>query len=198
MLTRYFMSFTFAAIITFSLFYAMQILISQGDIALQKSEERIVINLSPVREPEDIVKRERKPEELIIDEMPTVEFQTTGGSFSNPIIVDDGVSIPAPTKANVNTNFAIAEGDVQPIIRVVPQYPRPMLERGIEGYVRLSFTVTKLGTTSNVSVIEASHRGFERNAVRAVEKFKYKPRVVDGEAVPVKGMTTTLEFNLEK
>lgn len=198
MLTRYFISFNFAAIITFGFFYTMQILISQNEIELQKSDERIVIVLDEIRDPEPLVKREPKPEEIIIDELPKVEFQETGKSFSNPIVVDDGTSIPIPTRTSINNNFAIVEGDAQPIIRVVPQYPRSMLEKGIEGYVKVIFTVTELGATENVSVVESSHRGFERNAIRAAEKFKYKPRVVDGEAVPVKGMTTTLEFNLEK
>ncbi|MDG1021161.1 MAG: TonB family protein [Emcibacteraceae bacterium] len=51
------------------------------------------------------------------------------------------------------------------------------------------FTVTANGNVNDVKVIVSSHSGFERNAVRAAEKFKYKPKVVDGIAVEVNGVT---------
>ena len=60
------------------------------------------------------------------------------------------------------------------------------------------FTVTANGNVNDVKVIVSSHSGFERNAVRAAEKFKYKPKVVDGIAVEVNGVTNWIEFNLEK
>lgn len=60
------------------------------------------------------------------------------------------------------------------------------------------FTVTAVGNVTDVKVIESSHPGFEGNAVRAAEKFKYKPKVVNGIAVEVKGVTNRIEFNLEK
>jgi periplasmic protein TonB len=68
---------------------------------------------------------------------------------------------------------------------------------GIEGYVLLQFTIDELGRVVNPSGIEAQPRGvFDGAGLKAVERFKYKPRVVDGRAVPVTGVQHLLTFNL--
>lgn len=198
MLTRYFISFNFAAIITFGFFYAMQALISQGEVELNKADERIVIRLSPVRDPVETVKRDRIPEKPIIEEAPKVVILQPSGRGANPQVPISVAKIPIVPKKTDHTNFTIIEGVEQPIFRVAPQYPTRLLENGTEGYVRVMFTVTAVGNVTDVKVIESSHPGFERNAVRAAEKFKYKPKVVNGIAVEVKGVTNRIEFNLEK
>ncbi|HPF45681.1 MAG TPA: energy transducer TonB, partial [Emcibacteraceae bacterium] len=76
-------------------------------------------------------------------------------------------------------------------------YPPRAAENGIEGYCTVEFTVTAQGTTSNVIAIESSHAMFERPAIKAAEKYKYKPRVVDGEPIPVTGVRVRIEFQLD-
>jgi protein TonB len=76
----------------------------------------------------------------------------------------------------------IAEGDYLPIVRVAPVYPARALSRGLEGYVDMAFTVTTTGTVKDPVVVFSTSSLFERAAIRAVLKFKYKPRVVDGVA----------------
>jgi protein TonB len=39
---------------------------------------------------------------------------------------------------------------------------------------------------------------FERASVKAAEKFKYKPRVVDGEAIEVAGVQNKFTYELEQ
>ena len=76
-----------------------------------------------------------------------------------------------------------------PIVKVEPQYPQRALARGIEGYVLLSLTVTTTGSTKDPVVIEADPPGmFERAAISAALKFKYKPKVVDRVPVEVSGV----------
>jgi protein TonB len=38
---------------------------------------------------------------------------------------------------------------------------------------------------------------FERNAVKAAEKYKYKPRQVGGKAVDVEGVSILISFEVE-
>ncbi|MCH7833993.1 MAG: energy transducer TonB, partial [Proteobacteria bacterium] len=91
----------------------------------------------------------------------------------------------------------IAEGDYLPIVRVAPVYPARALSRGLEGYVDLSFTVTTTGTIRDVIVLFSTSSLFVRAATRAVLKFKYKPRVVDGVPVDVSGVKTRITFKIE-
>ena len=91
----------------------------------------------------------------------------------------------------------VAEGDYLPIVRVAPVYPARALSRGIEGYVDMGFTVTVTGSVENPMVLFSTSSLFERAATRAVLKFKYKPRVVDGIPVEVPGVKTRITFKIE-
>ena len=112
------------------------------------------------------------------------------------------VSIAPPT-VDANTDIGgpggmnIAEGDYLPIVRVAPVYPARALSRGLEGYVDMSFTVTTAGTVKDPVVMFSTSSLFERAAIRAVLKFKYKPRVVDGVPVEVPNVKTRITFQIE-
>ena len=90
-----------------------------------------------------------------------------------------------------------AEGDIIPIVRINPIYPRDAAMNGIEGWVTLEFTITETGTVKSPKVIDSKPpRIFNREAMRAILKWKFKPRVVDGVAVERRA-TQTIDFTLE-
>lgn len=77
-----------------------------------------------------------------------------------------------------------SDSSVIPLVRIQPQYPRRAAMNGTEGEVLLAFTITPTGTVRDVSVVKANPRGvFDRAAKRAILKWKFKPKVVDGKAV---------------
>lgn len=90
-----------------------------------------------------------------------------------------------------------ADGDFLPYMTVAPEYPPRQLARGVEGWVVIEFSVDELGRVVNPKVI-TSHpgNGFNRAALDAVKRYKYKPRVVNGKAVPVHGVRQRISFNL--
>ena len=90
-----------------------------------------------------------------------------------------------------------AEGDIIPIVRINPIYPREAAINGTEGWVKLEFTITETGTVKSPRVIDSQPpRIFNREAIRAILKWKFKPRVVDGVAVE-RQATQTIDFKLE-
>ncbi len=94
--------------------------------------------------------------------------------------------------------MSFSDGDYLPIVKVPADYPESALQRGIEGWVLVSFTVSKTGSVKNPTVVQAEPSGFfERAAIIAVKKFKYKPRIVGGEAVEVSGVRNRIVFRLE-
>tara|TARA_R110002074_G_scaffold182356_1_gene347209 strand:- start:70 stop:681 length:612 start_codon:yes stop_codon:yes gene_type:complete len=188
-----------AFFVTFGLFYMMQYIIASGEIILKDDEKRIRVDLGRVRKIEETMEIVRKPDEIIPEITPITDIQMTlsVSNVSNPI----NLSAEDVETANVNTGLGgtfIADGEYLPIVRVPPQYPARASEQGLEGFVILEFTVTKNGSTTKVQVVEASHRVFIRNAIRAGEKFKYKPKIVDGEAISVAGVRTQIDFKLEE
>jgi protein TonB len=90
-----------------------------------------------------------------------------------------------------------AEGDVVPVVIIRPLYPREAALAGIEGWVRLEFTITATGAVRDPRVVDAQPpRIFNREAIRALLKWKFKPRVVDGVAVQRRA-TQVIDFSLD-
>jgi TonB family protein len=90
------------------------------------------------------------------------------------------------------------DGDVIPRVRVTPDYPAGAIAKGIEGWVQVRFTVTPIGTVRD-SVVVASEPGttFDEAALRAIARWRYNPRVENGEAVERVGLQTVIRFELE-
>jgi protein TonB len=88
------------------------------------------------------------------------------------------------------------EGDIIPLQRIAPQYPRQAARDGITGSVKLEITVNPDGSVREAHVIESKPRGvFDSAAVTAVLRWRFKPKVVDGQPVAQKGVQE-VEFNL--
>lgn len=199
MLSRYFISFQLAALITFGLFFAMQSLISNDEIILSEPRERPKVIFGKVRgivEPtDDIVPP-------ILTEIPkppeTQNVPVDNGGSISPVVdtfLSDVKLISKPSKGSGGS--VITEGDFVAILMPGPKYPTDLAEKGVEGFVRVRYTVTEIGTTENVTVVSSSNRSFERSAVRAAEKFKFKPRIEDGKAILVPDVYNMIEFQLE-
>jgi len=88
--------------------------------------------------------------------------------------------------------------DVIPRVRVNPDYPPQAITRNIEGWVRVRFTVSAVGTVRD-AVVVASDPGttFDEAALKAIARWRYNPRVENGEAVERVGLETIIRFALE-
>ncbi|MEM6486411.1 MAG: energy transducer TonB, partial [Pseudomonadota bacterium] len=83
-------------------------------------------------------------------------------------------------------------------LKLQPEYPSRALSRGIEGYVDLAFDISSTGATSNIRVVDAEPEGvFERAAIRALERWKYKVPITKGVPQGQVDMMTRLRFELE-
>ena len=197
---RYAFSIVFGVVITLSLLFVMQLLIVTGKQALTEPRERHKLEFVRVKRNETLNTDDYEPEKP--PPPPETPPETPPQDLDNIDPDAPSIDIPAPT-ASADTDIGgpggmnIAEGDYLPIVRVAPVYPARALSRGLEGFVDLSFTVTTAGTVKDPVVIQSTSSLFERAATRAVLKFKYKPRVVDGVPVEVPGVKTRISFQLE-
>ena len=90
------------------------------------------------------------------------------------------------------------DGEYLPVVKVRAKYPSRAIEQGIEGSVTVEFTVTEKGIVNDPVVVESDPPGiFDRAAVNAALKFKYKPKVVDGQPIRVEGVKHKIVFELE-
>jgi protein TonB len=107
---------------------------------------------------------------------------------------------PKIDASGVKMNLTAGGSDrgVAPLVRVNPDYPRRALERGIEGWVHVRFTITAAGTVKDLVVVDAEPKGvFDEAASKAVLRWRYNPRVENGVAVERVGEQTLIRFKLE-
>ncbi len=200
MIGRYAFSIVIGTVVTMSLLFIMQLLIVSGKQALTDPRERHKLEFVRVKKNENLNLYDIIPDKP--PKPPETPPETPPQDMDNIDPNAPTIDIPRPT-ITANTDIGgpgsmnIAEGDYLPIVRVAPVYPARALSRGLEGFVDMSFTVTATGTVKDPIVLQSTSSLFERAATRAVLKFKYKPRVVDGIPVEVVGVKTRITFELE-
>ncbi len=200
-LKRALITFPLAFLVTASLIILMVALIEFSDKKID-SKKRTKLPDVFMPESEMMVNREvQKPEKPKVDEQPPPEIpqqdfdQIDADSNIGAISAPD--SMTADLDLSIGTGLSASDGEFLPIVKVAPQYPSRAASRGIEGYVILSYTVTKQGTVQNPVVIEAKPENiFNRAAIKSALRYKYKPRVIDGEPQEVHGVKTRITFKL--
>lgn len=91
-----------------------------------------------------------------------------------------------------------ADRRATPIVRIPPQYPHTATIKGIEGWVMVEFTITPGGTVADARVVDSEPKGvFDRETLRAIKRWKYQPKIVNGQAVPQYNMRELIQFVLE-
>ncbi len=187
--------------VVFTLFWIMQYLINFQEMELDPSKKLKLPDFVRIKQAEEINRREPPPEKPPEPDEPPPEPPPPSMDDVTPEAQAMAVSA-APVNTNINlssSGFGLApsDGEYLPIVKVQPVYPRRALSRGIEGYVIVEFTVTKQGTTKDIRVVESTSGMFENAAMKAASKFKYKPRVVDGQPIEVPGVQNKITFEIE-
>jgi periplasmic protein TonB len=197
--TRLITAGLFAAITTAVLIVVMFKLIDKDWEAPEERERR---KLADFKMPERDIETQydqQKPEK---PEKPEEEPDIPEPDFDAPDVSPEAVNLAQPEVSGVSgvdiASFS-SDGEYLPIVRVEPIYPTRAASRGIEGHVIVEFTVTSNGSVRDPMIIEAEPSTiFNRAAERAVLKWKFKPRVVDGVPVEVPGVQTQLTFKLDR
>jgi len=198
-LNKYIVIMTIATFITFALFVGMQNLIKNEQVSISKVTEYGPIILTyDIKEKPPTERRTIKPQPAplpqpklvakVIESNPDAGFDSTllVSNFAAPVI-----------RNKIEPNFGADGGDARPIVRVEPKYPTLAAREGIEGWVKLSFSITPSGTVNNIQVLDAEpKRMFNQAARRALAKWKYKPNIQAGKAQAQDGMMVMLDFKL--
>ncbi|MEO1202469.1 MAG: energy transducer TonB [Pseudomonadota bacterium] len=201
MIFRYGIAILSGVAVTIGLLWLMQFLIATGEEAIKDEPKKYYLDFVRVKQQEVINTEEPKPEKPPKPQQPPPDVPPPSQDDVNPDAQVIGVRPPDSTgSADIAGpgELAYSDGEYLPIVRVAPIYPNRALSRGLEGYVDLMFTVTTAGTVRDPVVTYSTSSLFESAARKAVLKFKYKPRIVDGQPVDVPGVETRIRFELEK
>ena len=198
MIIRYLSSAGIGIVVTTTLLWSMNALIDMGETAQTPSV--------PHRFPDWIrtdietpVQESVKPPDRVTEPAPLPEQRPpaeAGGetipvAFPAPPIEPGGPDFRSGLPGNVDSGLIN-------IINAQPDYPVGASQKGLEGYVIVQFDVTGLGTVENVRVIETSNSIFNKAAVKAAYRSKYKPKTVDGVSYGTEGLRKLFRFEMKE
>ncbi len=187
-----------AALVTVALFMLMKSLIIPDKIELEAVEEAPPIELTRTQRDEEIRSDDRELRRPQQQDEPPPPPPPAPQQTTRPDVGGGSLGLPSPDVAVGGLGgVTINERDPQPIVRIPPQFPRRAAQRGQEGYVVVEFTIAADGSVKDPVVVEASSSVFEREAIRAILRWKYRPQIRDGRAADRAGVRVRLDFQLE-
>jgi len=200
---RWIISMAMAAGITLGLFYFMQFLIASGE---QFDERVSVVKIVDATMPDielEVIEEIDRPEpiEEIQQETPDVPDRQVNLD-SGPALNVDRSQVDINTGLDIGVSgISATDGDYLPLVAIAPQYPTRAAQRGIEGWCLVSFTVDPQGNVldDTIQVVDAEPPNiFDRSSIRAAARFKFQPRVQDGQGVQVPGVQYLFRYQLEE
>lgn len=191
-----------ATSVTFGLFFVMQSLVTNQEVRLEESEPVRIIDVVQDIQEQQVRRMERTVEKPPEPEAPPPEIETPQTQVEGPGKINLSNARVSSNNANAMGDINLgagADGDYLPLVLVQPQFPRRAQERGVSGYCTVSLTVLEDGTVdpNSIVLVEEDPKGyFFRESRKAAAKFKYKPKVVNGVAQKVEGVTYRFRFDL--
>ncbi|WP_105167608.1 energy transducer TonB [Pseudoalteromonas sp. T1lg23B] len=184
-------------VMTGAAFVFMHNLITQDNIRVPSSTPTTIVELPQLKEDTPVQEGRKLPEppkmqppppRLVAE--PTPDPTLTSGIPVAPEISVNKIKIAGPS-------FTEQGQEATPVVRSEPKYPIEAARDGVEGWVQLSFAVAKSGEVINISVTDAEpKRTFDRAAIAALKRWKYRPKIENGQAVVQNNQSVVLEFKL--
>ena len=186
------------AVMTFIAFAFMQYLISGEQRAPIKLGDDITVEIFQAPEDKQTTHIKRIPPPPTPKVPPKAPPRVTPSnepitaiSTAPPIVIDGFGN-------DMKQTLTRPTGDASPIVRINPKYPTSAARDGIEGWVQLSFNISHTGEVIDATVVNSEpKRIFDREALRAIKRWKYRPKVIEGVAQLQTGQTVQLDFKLD-
>lgn len=219
---RIFIGLLLAIVVNYGLFTLMKEMTNSDSNLFRDDNELLVLDFVRLKQEEtqpETIKREI-PKKPPPPEEPPPPTPTTAPKMTQPDVqqpkmdmprIDVPLNIagqpylgdfsaepaPAPSPAPAQPGPQM-DDEVVPLVRIPPNYPRVAQRRGIEGVVTVAFTITRDGQVKDPVVVSANPENvFDNAAMTAILKWKFKPKVVDGEPVERRA-TQEIEFKLAR
>jgi len=195
---RLLLSILLAIPVVVGLFMIMHSLIDRDFENPEKSNTKI----ADLVQPEEEIQLETtvpKPDKVEDPKEPPPEMEMMQIDLNMDTDIENTAPLAAVDIAISSSGMSSGDGEYLPIVKVAPIYPRRAQTRGISGYCIVEYTVTTSGAIRDPVAVDCQPEGvFEKASVKASLKFKYKPRVVDGEPIEVAGVQNKFTYELEQ
>ncbi len=188
----------FAAAVTFGLFTVMQILITGDEFELGERSQAVDLQISSNKEDTQTRRRDQRPDEPedVQAPPPPPQIETTKADQPEEGLAESLGRLPGINADEITSDaisFVVVDRDEQPIFRPV-NYPRIAQQRNKEGTCRVTVDVAPDGSVTNPRA-DCTDSVFVRSVQRDALRWKYQPRVEEGEQVMRRNLVVEVEFS---
>lgn len=194
-----------ACAFTLGLFWVMQQMISGPGKQFEQVDSRTQIDFVRLKQDSRTELKDRRKTEPPKQQRPQIPKQSVSQdtpldspqiNINMPDIAMDMSISQSSMLGDAIVGMGMGDSDVLPLVRMSAQYPQRAIRQKIEGYVTARLFINPEGTVDNVEIVQAEPKGiFEREAIRALYRYKFKPKMDGGHAVAQVALQT-IEFKL--
>jgi len=170
----------------------------KSEFTPQEKSEKLTFEINPV--PDDILPPEPRlePEQVKRVETPPPPPRIEQVDATEPTVeivsLDGGVpDFEMPEIDQEDFIITVSDGDPQPLVRIAPIMP-PRAEKS--GHCRVRFNVSAEGAPYDVVATYCTQSLFERATIKSVQRWKFKPKVVNGRNVAMVGLENKVTYQL--
>jgi protein TonB len=195
-LHRIALPFINATFITLGLLAMMYSLVHTDTPALLPAKAPPVLRFAPIHEDPDVNVRQVKPKEpVLIEDTPPVIQKDWSIDTDLDELTPTWIDVSPPAKGNLELP---ASNQLTMAMGFPPVYPPRAITSGTEGYAVVGFSVSPAGEVFDAYVIESEPGTlFDRAALNAIKKFRYRARTVNDKPVATAGQQYMFRFELE-
>lgn len=194
-----------ACAFTLGLFWVMQQMITGPGQQFEQIDSRTQIDFVRLKHDSRTELKDRRKTEPPKQQQPQIPKQSVSQDtpldspqidINMPDIAMDMSISQHSMLGDAVVGMGMGDSDVLPLVRMSAQYPQRAIRQKIEGYVTARLFINPEGTVDNVEIVQAEPKGiFEREAIRALYRYKFKPKMDGGHAVAQVALQT-IEFKL--
>jgi protein TonB len=187
------------------MFWFMNFMINSDENKLIDSSVYKMIDFvqtkNKVAEPE--IKKELPPEPKEEKEPPKLPDKVVESKSSEDIQEDTPLNMDVPSLdagmkmgSGMGSGFASMKMEkidsaLTPMVQIKPVYPSRAARMGQEGYVKAELNVDATGRVISVKIVKSMPDGvFDKSAIKALKRWKFRPKTVDGKAIAQTGVIT--------
>ncbi len=169
---------------------------TEAELAFKRAEQKRVAEAArqqQLRQQREIAERERLARER---EQQRLAQEAERDAEARRRIEAERARVAAADQARREA-AAAADRQYLPIAKAPPVYPQRALDSGVQGECTVSYDVDPTGRVVSPQVAGQCHPLFIRPSLEAAKRFRYRPRIVDGQAVTVRGVQNTFHYRIE-
>ena len=194
-IVRTFIAAVLALFVTVGLLALMSHMIFQD---LEEPEDAQVFNIPDILMPErkiETVAEEIDRDRPDRDSEPPPELPEQDMANPDSVVAVQSVAMNNDINLDIEVSMG-GGGDIILLVAPPARYPSSALSRRLEGSCVVEFSVTTEGETANAKAVSCTNKVFASASERAVKKYKYKPRMVDGKPSAVERVRQTIKFEM--